>query len=335
MKYKIAFDFNGNDLGTLECLYASIQFLKENPDYLIYAVGNEEEIIAGLNQIKDNEVKKRLLIVNNLAVPSDKKNVRKSLHEKTSMSDCFDLLTNKEADAVLSAGDSGILLSMATLKAKRLDNVARPAFMPIVPTINQSKFFLLDAGANLETKAEYLQDWAIIANAFAKVLLKIDNPRVALINIGTEDYKGTQVIQEAQALLKENQNINYVGFQEPRDLLAGSCDVALIDGYGGNLMLKSTEGAIKNFAKLLKRNLLASFITKIGALLSKKAFKTTAEVLDYRSVGAAWVIGVNALVAKAHGASDRKAFYNALKQIKLALENDILNKIKNELGIDV
>lgn len=326
--YRIAFDVNGNDNGVSAAVSASVQFLKDNDDYEIILVGDESSINVELKKIEG--IPDSLRIVNNPNLPSDVKNIHKSLRENTSMNTAIDLVVDGKADAVISSGDSGTYLACATFKLKRLQGVSRSAFMPLMPTVVGRKFLLLDVGANIECKSEYLVEWAKIANVYARTLLNIVNPRVSLINIGTEDYKGLEIVKEASQLLKDNKFINYIGYTEPRYLLDGATDVAVIDGYGGNLVLKSLEGAILSFKNLLKDKIMAKPIRKFGYLFLKGAFKDVAETLDYRNVGAAWLIGLNGLSIKCHGNSDTKAYLGALNQIKLVIKNNVLEAIKKE-----
>lgn len=328
--YRIAFDVNGNDNGVSAAVSASVQFLKDNDDYEIILVGDESSINVELKKIEG--IPDSLRIVNNPNLPSDVKNIHKSLRENTSMNTAIDLVVDGKADAVISSGDSGTYLACATFKLKRLQGVSRSAFMPLMPTVVRRKFLLLDVGANIECKSEYLVEWAKIANVYARTLLNIVNPRVSLINIGTEDYKGLEIVKEASQLLKDNKFINYIGYTEPRYLLDGATDVAVIDGYGGNLVLKSLEGAILSFKNLLKDKIMAKPIRKFGYLFLKGAFKDVAETLDYRNVGAAWLIGLNGLSIKCHGNSDTKAYLGALNQIKLVIKNNVLEAIKKELN---
>lgn len=328
--YRIAFDVNGNDNGVSAAVSASVQFLKDNDDYEIILVGDESSINVELKKIEG--IPDSLRIVNNPNLPSDVKNIHKSLRENTSINTAIDLVVDGKADAVISSGDSGTYLACATFKLKRLQGVSRSAFMPLMPTVVGRKFLLLDVGANIECKSEYLVEWAKIANVYARTLLNIVNPRVSLINIGTEDYKGLEIVKEASQLLKDNKFINYIGYTEPRYLLDGATDVAVIDGYGGNLVLKSLEGAILSFKNLLKDKIMAKPIRKFGYLFLKGAFKDVAETLDYRNVGAAWLIGLNGLSIKCHGNSDTKAYLGALNQIKLVIKNNVLEAIKKELN---
>ncbi|WLP85364.1 phosphate acyltransferase PlsX [Mycoplasma seminis] len=320
-KYTIAFDVNGNDKGVIECFNGAKRFAMENPNVLVKLVGSVASL-QGLNEFENIE------LINNENKPSDPKNIRKSMSEDTSMNQAINLVLDSQADAVLSSGDSGTYISTLTLKAKRLPNVSRPAFMPIATASNNRKFLILDVGANLETKTEYYLEWAALASAFYSAMFKKDLPQVSLINIGTEEYKGNENVQQANALLKEDKRFEYLGFMEPKTLFKGNTDIVLTDGYAGNIMIKSFEGAISSFKDILKDQIKVSIWRKLGALLLKPAFKGVADKLDYRSIASAWVIGVNAVALKAHGSSDALAYYNALKNIKLALESNVLAQMK-------
>ncbi|VEU76280.1 phosphate acyltransferase PlsX [Mycoplasmopsis columboralis] len=322
-KYTIAFDINGNDNGVMPAIEASQEFALKHPETKIVLVGNLKNINLKLPQ--------NIELVDNPNTPSDPKNIKQTLKENTSMNQAIDLYKTNQAQSILSCGDSGSYISALTLKLKRLPNVSRPAFMPVANAINGKKFVFLDVGANLEVKAEWLVEWANLASSFYKVMFNQENPRVALLNIGTEDYKGLEFTKEAHQLLKENSNINYLGFHETRDLFRGNFEVAVIDGYGGNLVLKSYEGAVFTFIDSLKESINKSFVRKIGALLMKRAFKDVMKQLDYRNVGSAWVIGVNAPALKTHGSSDKKSYLAALHQLQDAMEKDLISKLSEQI----
>ncbi|AIA29660.1 phosphate acyltransferase [Mycoplasmopsis californica] len=328
--YKIAFDINGNDNGIFAAIQASVEFAQKNPHFNIILIGPQSQIQDLITE-KYSTFPQNISIIDNPNIASNPDNIRASLHEDTSMNQAIELVKNQQADAVLSSGNSGLYLATSTFKLKRLPNISRAAFMPIIPTIIGRKFLLLDVGANIDSKSDFLVEWAKIANVFAKVILNTQKPNIALINIGTEDSKGTEVVREAHQILKNDKSLNYIGFREPRDILNYVCDVAVIDGYGGNLVLKSLEGAILSFKKLLKEKIMMTPTRKLGFLLAKNAFRDVAETLDYRNVGAAWVIGVNGVAIKSHGSSDSKAYLGALNQIKIALENNILAKVKKAI----
>lgn len=327
---KIIFDLLNNDGGELEAIKAAKKFAIENPNYYLILVGNEKNItsIIDINKVKNIEIFQSDSITHKVD------NFRELLRQKSSMLDSFDLMETKNADGLLSSGDSGAFISIATLKIKRLNGVSRPAFMPIIPSILNSNFFLLDVGANLEIKPNYLFEWAIIANIFYSTLYgnKVNN--FGILNIGTEDYKGLPILKEANELIKNQANeigFNYKGFVEPSDLIEGKVNVALSDGYAGNIFLKTLESSFINFGKLFKNILLLNLKNKIAGLLIKKDLIKLKKKFDYRNTGGAFIVGLEKVIVKAHGRSDEIAFYNALNQIKIALENNVVDIIKNKL----
>lgn len=323
---RIAFDIMGNDKGILPAIQASVQFASLNPSFEIILVGDEQQI----NKYYTKKLK-------NITIKDSKNTLkftlqfRSVLNQSFSMIDAIKMVKNDQADAVLSCGDSGMYLTSATFLIGRMPNVSRPAFMPLFPTINKNKhFLLLDVGANRENTAQQLVEFAKMGSSFYKHMFNQQAPIVKLINIGEEEYKGNELVKETSNLLKQ-QNLNYQGFIEPRDLLNDQCDVAITDGFSGNLILKSMEGSILTFKSLLKQSILKTVWRKFLALLLKPAFKEVGEKFDYRNVGAAFVIGLNKTVIKTHGSSDKKSFLGALNQVKLALEKNILQEIKHEL----
>ena len=327
---KIIFDLLNNDGGELEAIKAAKKFAIENPNYYLILVGNEKNItsIIDINKVKNIEIFQSDSITHKV------NNFRELLRQKSSMLDSFDLMETKNADGLLSSGDSGAFISIATLKIKRLNGVSRPAFMPIIPSILNSNFFLLDVGANLEIKPNYLFEWAIIANIFYSTLYgnKVNN--FGILNIGTEDYKGLPILKEANELIKNQAKeigFNYKGFVEPSDLIEGKVNVALSDGYAGNIFLKTLESSFINFGKLFKNILLLNLKNKIAGLLIKKDLIKLKKKFDYRNTGGAFIVGLEKVIVKAHGRSDEIAFYNALNQIKIALENNVVDIIKNKL----
>lgn len=322
----IAFDVMGNDHGVRPAVEATIEFLKYNLDYYFILVGDNSEISK---YIKDNERIKIVHVENK--IDQDSKSIAMR-HVETSMTMAIKLVKDKEADAVLSAGSSAAYLTQLILILKRIEHVKRPAFMPIFPTIKDNKkFLMLDVGANIITTDEMLVQWALMGTIFSRIVLKIEKPTVGLLNIGTEDNKGHDYHRLANQKLIADKRINYQGFFEPRDLLTGNIDVVVADGYGGNLVLKTMEGTVLSLLSLIKMNLNQKLSYKIGALFARKAFLNVKKQLDYRNVGAAWVLGVNGLAMKAHGSSDKQAYLGAFQQLSNALNNDFWNKFKESL----
>lgn len=321
IKHTIAFDINGNDNGSRAAIDAAFEFASKNKDIKINLIGDFTE---DFQQKTPSNIEFFL----NKNVPSNPKNFKKTLRESTSMNQAIDMVNSGVAQSILSSGDSGSYVATLTLKCKRITGISRPFFMPVANATNGEKFVFFDVGANLEVKSEWLVEWAKLGVIFAKVMFKKNNPKVTLLNIGTEDYKGLEETKEAHKTLLGNKNINYLGFNETRDLFRGYFDVGVIDGYGGNLVLKSYEGAIFTFVDALKSQIKTSLKYKFGGLLLKGAFKNIMKQLDYRNVGSAWVMGINALALKCHGSSDKKSYLAALNQLKEAMNLDLLTKLQ-------
>ncbi|MCR8613003.1 MAG: phosphate acyltransferase PlsX [Mycoplasma sp.] len=315
----IAFDVMGNDNGVKAAVEAAIKFTKKNIEYKIILVGDRDKISL---HTKETE---KLEIIDVKETVDIEKGALSSRSAKTSMAVAVSLVKSGRAHAVLSSGSSSALLTIVSLELKRLNNVRRAAFMPIFPTIEKNKkFVMLDVGANLQVTSENIVQWANIGSIFSHIVNKKENPTVGIVNIGTEDKKGLDFHKEANEILKQQSSINYIGFIEPRKLLEGIVDVAVIDGYGGNLVLKTLEGTMLTLFKTIKKEYNRNLFSKIAGLLSKKVFTNIKENFDYRNVGAAWIVGVNGLAIKAHGSSDLKSYLGALNQAKLGIDNNIL-----------
>ncbi len=237
---------------------------------------------------------------------------------------------NNEANAIVSAGSTGALLSGATLIIGRVGGLERPALAPFIPT-NKGFSLLVDAGANVDCKPEYLIDFAIMGSIYVKHVLNIDNPRVGLLNIGGEEGKGNKLAIDTYELLK-NSDLNFSGNLESRYVLNGDADVIVADGFAGNVLLKSIEGTASYIMKGLKEELTSTFISKIGALLVKPSLRNFKKRLDYGEVGGAMLLGVNAPVIKAHGSSDSIAIKNAIKQTKNILDSSVVDLIRESIS---
>ena len=322
----IAFDVMGNDNGVKPGVLASIEFCKNHYDYYLILVGDRKQIIK---YTKETEKIKILDVPKVIDPEMDVLNSRK--HE-TSMIRAIKLVRDGKADVVLSSGSSKHYISLCTLYLGRMKGISRPAFMSIIPTIipNQ-KFILLDIGANLKVSSDNLVEWAKLGNIFSQEVLNVIKPRIALSNIGTENDKGHDYQIEANKKLKKYKTLNYIGFIEPKTILDGTVDVLIADGYSGNLILKSLEGAITSLFKLLKKSFTKNLKRKMGVLLLKKSFTEIRTSLDYRNSGFAWVIGLNNLSIKVHGSADLKSYKSALLQIYNIFENDSFNNMKAKI----
>ncbi|MDC8937199.1 phosphate acyltransferase PlsX [Metamycoplasma hyosynoviae] len=331
MNKKIIFDVMNSDNGEICAIQAANKFAKEFPNYTLVLVGNQETI----NNNIDKRLKNLEVVNSSKVVKKATANIRELLREESSMLTSFEEL-NKGADAILSSGDSGAFTIISSLKIKRLDGIERPAFMPIIPSANPEKnFLLLDAGANVEIKSTNIVEWAELANVvFKNLFSKNDFVKVGILNIGTENYKGISAIKEANELIISAKNLDYeyLGFVEPNNVINGESDVVLADGYAGNIFLKTYESATKSMASIFKKAFMKNLKTKIGALLLRKELNKIKTRYDYRNIGGAFIIGLEKIIVKAHGSSDEVAFYGALNQIRFGLENNLIDKIKEKLN---
>ena len=236
------------------------------------------------------------------------------------------MLSDGLGDAFVSAGSTGALLSGATLLVKRVKGIRRAAMGPTMPNKNGGKTVILDCGANAECTPEFLLQFGLVGSIYAKKCLGVENPKIGLLNIGSEDSKGTPLQKEAYALLKEAGEkgiLNFVGNTEARDVPLGAVDVVVCDGFAGNVLLKSIEGTAMFMGSLVSKMFKKSVISKLAAALVMKDIKAFKKMLDYREIGGTPFLGIRKPVIKAHGSSDALAFRNAVRQ---AMETPDISK---------
>ena len=245
------------------------------------------------------------------------------------------MLAEGQGDAFVSAGSTGALLTGATLIVKRVKGIRRAAMGPAFPNKAGGKTVICDCGANAECTPEFLLQFGIVGSSYAKNLLGVTEPKVGLLNIGTEDSKGTQLQKDAYALLSkaaENGLINFVGNVEARDVPLGAVDVVVCDGFSGNVLLKSIEGTAMYMGSLMKHKIFKrNIFSMLGYLLCKKGVNEVMSLLDYRTIGGTQFLGIKKPVIKAHGSSDVLAFRNAIRQAAEAAQHDINTDLENAL----
>ena len=245
------------------------------------------------------------------------------------------MLADGEGDAFISAGSTGALLSGATLIVKRVKGIRRAAMGPAMPNKAGGKTVILDCGANAECTPEFLLQFGLVGSLYAQKYLGVASPKVGLLNIGTEDTKGTPLQKEAYGMLQDAANrglINFVGNVEARDVPMGAVDVVVCDGFSGNVLLKSIEGTAAFMGSLVSRMFKKNLITKIGALCCNSGIKSLKKLLDYREIGGTQFLGIKKPVIKAHGSSDARAFRNAVKQAMDAAKSDISAELEAGLA---
>ncbi len=236
----------------------------------------------------------------------------KALRKKdSSMRVAFDLVKNGEADAVVSAGNSGAAMATAMVVLRKLEGIDRPAIATVMPTL-KGACVVLDVGANVDCKPSHLAQFAVMGDVYAQFILKKERPRVGLLSNGSEETKGTDITRETHAILKQLP-MNYIGYIEGRDIFAGNADVVICDGFVGNVVLKTSEGLADAIGKMLKEEILKSPLAKFGYLLSKEAFGRFKKKVDYSEYGGAPLLGIDGVGIISHGSSTPNAIKNAIR----------------------
>jgi len=255
--------------------------------------------------------------------------------KNSSMGIALELLKNGKGDAMVSGGSTGALLSGATFVVKRIKGIKRAALAGVMPTINAGKHvMLIDSGANVECRAEMLDQFATMGSIYMEKVEKINNPRVGLVNNGAEESKGTELYIQAHKLLKENTSINFIGNVEPRGLMLDECDVMVCDGFVGNMILKSVEGVGKFVSAKLKSMFYENLKTKISGLVMNKQLKAMRKLMDYSEIGGVPLLGIAKPIIKAHGSSNANAYKNAIKQAVLYASSNIIQEIENNVIVN-
>jgi len=234
------------------------------------------------------------------------------------------------ADAVVSAGNTGAMLAACFLELRRLPGVARPAIAVVIPA-KRGPSVLIDSGANADARPEHLLQFAHMGSVFAEDVLEVRDPQVRLLSIGEEPEKGNQLTLEAHALLAGADGLNFAGNTESRDLLVGTADVVVCDGFTGNVVLKLTEGTIKAVLEELKEEIVASRRGRVGGLLIRPAARGLRQRLDPETYGGAYLLGLRGLAVIAHGNSSRRAIANAIRLAARGVEHDVVGKLAQRL----
>lgn len=324
---KIVVDAFGGDYAPQEIVAGAVKALQENQDVNVVLVGDKDKITEILQNLVF--VSDRLEIVHapDVVTMDDVPTVAIRTKKTSSIVVAFDYLKeNEDAMALVSAGSTGATLTGAVLKLGRIKGVSRPALAPLLPTVNDGNVMLLDAGANAECKPENLMHFAIMGNEYMKAM-GIKKPRIALLNIGTEEEKGSEMIKETHALLK-NSDLNFVGNIEARDVMRGNVDVVVADGFSGNICLKTIEGTAEILFGEIKDVSHSSLKNKLGALMLKKGLYSIKKKYDYRKVGGAPMLGVSKIVLKCHGNSKADSIATTINQAYTLAKNNLIEKVK-------
>ncbi|MDH6363838.1 glycerol-3-phosphate acyltransferase PlsX [Enterococcus sp. PF1-24] len=326
MTMRIAVDAMGGDNAPQAIVEGVMLAQKDFPEIEFQLYGKEAEIKKYLTNEKNIKI-----IHTDEKIASDDEPVKAIRRKKTaSMVLAAQAVKNGEADAIFSAGNTGALLAAGLFIVGRIKQVERPGLMTTLPVIGQPDggFDMLDLGANAENKAEHLLQYGILGSFYAEKVRNISQPKVGLLNNGTEASKGSEVTKKAYELLSAEASLNFIGNVEARDLLSGVCDVVVTDGFTGNAVLKSIEGTALGIMGLLKKSISDQGLTgKLGALLLKDSLRNIKNEMDYSSHGGAVLFGLKAPVIKTHGATGPEAVRYTIRQIHTMLETDVVGQL--------
>lgn len=327
---KIAIDAMGGDHAPQAIIDGILKVRPELPDVTFVLYGDPDKIAASLGDASRDQIE---IVATTEEILGEDEPVKAIRQKKdSSMVVAATAVKNHEADAFLSLGNTGAVLASGIFIVGRIKGVKRPALMPTLPVCSSADgFTLIDAGANAASKPEFLLQWGQMANLYAKSVRQIANPRVALLNNGSESDKGDDLHQQAYELLKAA-DLNFIGNIEANEVLSGKADVVVTDGFTGNATLKAIEGTAETLLKLLKDGLLNNGLkVKLGAAMVKPALKDIVVRFDTSKYGGAVLMGVQAPVIKAHGRADAKTVYYTLLQINQILDGQLIERIATDL----
>ncbi|WP_226034980.1 phosphate acyltransferase PlsX [Aquibacillus saliphilus] len=322
----LAIDAMGGDHAPKEIVLGAMEAVKEIANLEITLVGDEEKISSYLSDSTNIKI-----LHTTEVITGDDEPVRAVRRKKnSSLVLMAKEVKEKRADACISAGNTGALMSAGLFVVGRIKGIDRPALSPTLPTQDGKGFLLLDVGANVDAKAQHLVQYGIMGSIYTEQVRGIPSPRVGLLNIGTEDGKGNELTKKAFEQLKQTP-INFIGNVEARDLLNGVADVVVTDGFSGNIALKTIEGTAQTMFSMIKKTFMTNMKTKLAAGLIKSDLKGLKDQLDYSEYGGAGLFGLASPVIKAHGSSNSRAIFNAIKQACHMVDHNVTGTIEETM----
>jgi phosphate acyltransferase len=323
---RIALDLHGGDHAPHAVMDGVLRAAKTWPDTTFVLLTTDEKLVPqGVSNLEVHRVSE--------VITAEDEPVRSVRRKKDSsiVVGC-QLVKEGKVDAFISGGNTGALMAAGVFYTGRMKGVERPALAPVFPTLDGKGMLVLDVGANPEARPEHLRQYALMGSIYAQKVLGFSNPRVGLLNIGSEAGKGTTLMKETFALLEKEAGIHFVGNIEPRDLFYSPCDVLVCDGFSGNILLKSVEGVAKAIFDRLKEEFTKNWLTKFAALVMTPGLRRFKTDLDYKEHGGAPLLGLAGPVIKAHGSSDATAFFHAVRQARRFVEGQVIRQIEAELA---
>ena len=330
---KIIVDCFGGDKSPSANVEGAVLALREHSDLELILTGDEKIIKSELDRLGCKSDRIEIVHAPDVITGEDKPTDAIRLKRDSSMIKAISML-RKEPDiaGLVSTGATGSLIAAATLRIGRIRGIRRPAFCPVLPTMDGGIVGICDSGANVDITPEMLLHQAILGSAYLKNVYGIKSPRVAMLNIGTESEKGDDLRKAAYPMLKGCESINFVGNMESRDLLSGRYDLVVCDGFSGNVLVKTTEGTALELLKKLKKDIYSKTIYKLGALLMKNMFMQEKEFMNYHNYGGSVLLGCEKTIVKGHGSSDAKAVKICIDQAYRMSSGEMNREIEEALA---
>lgn len=325
---KLAIDAMGGDYAPKEQVEGAMLAVKEIDDIELTLYGDEAEIRKYLTD------ETRITIVQSEGtIDMGEKDPIKAIrsNRQSSMALALSSVRNGDNDGIVSSGATQALIAGAHILVGRLKFMKRTAIAPLIPNISGTSTILLDAGGNLEIRPEFMLQQATFASVYASEVLGIKQPKVGLINIGTEPGKGRQLDKEVFELFTNTENFEFVGNIEPKEVLNPPCDILISDGFTANIVMKTVEGTAKGMGKMLKQEITKGILGKIGSLFVYRNLKRFQNRMNPEEIGGAMIYGLKGVVVKAQGSSRAKGYASGIRQAATICRNDVLNKVKNKL----
>ncbi len=328
---KIAVDAMGGDHAPGAIVEGSVDYLKDDKDVCLVLVGKKRLIKKELKKNNFNDLDKIKVIA-----ATEEISMREHFlsywrkREQTSIKMALDLIKKKEAQAMVSAGNTGAIMAIAKNTLGTIRNIDRPALALMIPTLKGNSL-IIDVGANVDSKPRNLVQFALMGKVYLENVQGVNNPKIALMSIGEEEAKGNELTRTTYNILK-SLDINFIGNIEGTDAYIGEADLIVTDGFTGNVILKVAEGVVNVTASMLKREIMSNLLSKIGFFFLRSSFKRLMKKFDYTEYGGALLLGVNGIVIIGHGNSNAKAVKNAIYLSKKFITENVLDKISNEVG---
>lgn len=324
----------GGDYGPSVIIPASLRVLRAHPDLRLIFVGKKEEIEPLLREQGNNMYEQWEVVYTTEIVTMDEPPTQALRFKKnSSMRVAINLVKEGKAQASVSAGNTGALMAIARFVLKTLPGIDRPAIITRFPTEANKEVRILDLGANVNSTAEHLFQFAIMGSVLSSAVDNITQPRIALLNIGEEEIKGTEQVKKAAEMLSQHKNMNYIGYVEGDDIFSGIADVIVCDGFVGNVTLKACEGVAKFISHTAKQAFMHNWLTRLSALPAMPVLKGLFKRMDPRRRNGATLIGLDGIVIKSHGGADELAFASAVGEALLEVEKNIPECIRQQVSI--